>query len=1070
MRPLQLSFSGIRSYPGAVGPLDFTGKTLIAIIGDTGAGKSTILEAITLALFGNCTWTDREHKALMADGAAQMTVDFTFIHDNQRWQVRRIYHANTTPSSHLLKNIETGEQIDNARTVNRKIETLLQLGFHSFTTAVLLPQGKFDRLLTATGGERTPLLKNIFGVQAIEIMRARSSNHHDRLTDLIHQAELVRHGMLDDPAVAAAAAARDAAQAERIARQVHEHLGTLRACLQQASAARDRHAQLADASGTLEQRETRDVAGELSQISASAAELTALDAGTAHAKQEWESRRTGAREKLAAAAREGITLESLASAATLLDGLPGRLDALATDQKQLDRDATALAEQARQLEEAETTLRDMQANASSLTEERDSAASALEEYRHALGQLLDASSAALRKAIDAGQAWRDEQAGLCRLQDLQDAIVPLEAAAEAAAHELRSAEDHLAGIRSHDAAHALGEGLSPGQPCLICHRPLPADYQPPASADPAALQAADRAVKNAKKADREAAAELADTRGRAASAQLEHEKRQSATEAAQGRLERARRDAVAEMQRLARRQWGDGVRSPGERDFPAMLEAACTRLSAPEQDEQDALLSTSLSQLLAPARTLERELAAAASAASAAAGKAETDLAREAGKVSGQQKAHHEAEARLTAARKRHSDALASASRDLTALPGLVSQVLAAEPLAVTTSDVQAAQRLITERREQLVTLTQDRDKATEELEKLTATQRRLDQRHRREVTDPLQALSTYLGRWHEVLEEAVRVLPGSPMPAPTPTRPIALSEHEIGTYAAALAQADSTTRDKLSQAISAADKDARTQFGNLDDAAALVRSGQEGIPPIALPSGEQLLDPAALDPVIAAETSARELASRRRTDQETAQGQIESAASLDAAISAGNARLSAVNALRGLLGDAKFPQYLTDRRTRALLGVATGIFRRLSGGEFGFAEDFQIVSIRSGAARSPKTLSGGETFLASLALALALVELHSRSGARLGALFLDEGFGSLDADALASSLAVLQAETGGDKLVAVISHLHAVAEAVEEVMWVERRPEGSSARWLNPAERDALIREEVTSGLLSLV
>jgi len=90
------------------------------------------------------------------------------------------------------------------------------------------------------------------------------------------------------------------------------------------------------------------------------------------------------------------------------------------------------------------------------------------------------------------------------------------------------------------------------------------------------------------------------------------------------------------------------------------------------------------------------------------------------------------------------------------------------------------------------------------------------------------------------------------------------------------------------------------------------------------------------------------------------------------------------------------------------------------------------------------------ETFLASLALALALVELHSRSGARLGALFLDEGFGSLDSDALASSLAVLQAETGGYKLVAVISHPHAVAEAVEDVMWVERRPEGSSARWLD--------------------
>ena len=113
MRPLQLSFSGIRSYPGKVGPLDFTSKTLIAILGDTGAGKSTILEAITLALYGNCTWTDREHKALMAEGASQMTVDFTFAHDGQRWRVRRVFHANTTPSSHLLQNLDTDEHFDN---------------------------------------------------------------------------------------------------------------------------------------------------------------------------------------------------------------------------------------------------------------------------------------------------------------------------------------------------------------------------------------------------------------------------------------------------------------------------------------------------------------------------------------------------------------------------------------------------------------------------------------------------------------------------------------------------------------------------------------------------------------------------------------------------------------------------------------------------------------------------------------------------------------------------------------------------------------------------------------------
>ena len=148
MRPLQLSFSGIRSYPGTVGPLDFTGKTLIAILGNTVAGKSTLLEAITLGLYGNCTWTDREHKVLMAEGAGEMTVDFTFAQDGQRWRVCRVFHANTTPSSHLLQNVDTGEGTDNKRAVNHRIEALLQLRFDSFITAIFCRKGSS----TATHG------------------------------------------------------------------------------------------------------------------------------------------------------------------------------------------------------------------------------------------------------------------------------------------------------------------------------------------------------------------------------------------------------------------------------------------------------------------------------------------------------------------------------------------------------------------------------------------------------------------------------------------------------------------------------------------------------------------------------------------------------------------------------------------------------------------------------------------------------------------------------------------------------------------------------------------------------
>jgi exonuclease SbcC len=56
MRPVRLGFAGLRSYR-APAEIDFTGLELFAIIGDTGAGKSTIIEALSLALYGRKTWS-----------------------------------------------------------------------------------------------------------------------------------------------------------------------------------------------------------------------------------------------------------------------------------------------------------------------------------------------------------------------------------------------------------------------------------------------------------------------------------------------------------------------------------------------------------------------------------------------------------------------------------------------------------------------------------------------------------------------------------------------------------------------------------------------------------------------------------------------------------------------------------------------------------------------------------------------------------------------------------------------------------------------------------------------------
>jgi DNA repair exonuclease SbcCD ATPase subunit len=73
-------------------------------------------------------------------------------------------------------------------------------------------------------------------------------------------------------------------------------------------------------------------------------------------------------------------------------------------------------------------------------------------------------------------------------------------------------------------------------------------------------------------------------------------------------------------------------------------------------------------------------------------------------------------------------------------------------------------------------------------------------------------------------------------------------------------------------------------------------------------------------------------------------------------------------------------------RKQRALLGTATTLLLSLTDRRYAFADNFRILDSDTGRPRDVKTLSGAETFLASLALALALVELARRTGARVEA------------------------------------------------------------------------------------
>jgi exonuclease SbcC len=91
---VELSLTGFRSYPSQV-TIDFTGTSLTAVLGDTGAVQSSLLDAVTYALFRKSSWDAREHRQLIADGADSMTVTLTSPHDGHRWKVLRTMHAKT---------------------------------------------------------------------------------------------------------------------------------------------------------------------------------------------------------------------------------------------------------------------------------------------------------------------------------------------------------------------------------------------------------------------------------------------------------------------------------------------------------------------------------------------------------------------------------------------------------------------------------------------------------------------------------------------------------------------------------------------------------------------------------------------------------------------------------------------------------------------------------------------------------------------------------------------------------------------------------------------------------------
>ncbi|MCF6409273.1 AAA family ATPase [Pseudalkalibacillus salsuginis] len=178
MRPIHLSVSGLHSFRERQ-DIDFQSLCeggVFGIFGPTGSGKSSLLDALTLALYGKIERAANTIQGIMNHAEDQLHVSFTFELGTQqtgkRYKVERTYKKGKndsirTSTCRLIEIIhdETAVLADKERDVTSQVESILGLTITDFTRAVVLPQGKFAEFLSLKGTERRQMLQRLFHLE-----------------------------------------------------------------------------------------------------------------------------------------------------------------------------------------------------------------------------------------------------------------------------------------------------------------------------------------------------------------------------------------------------------------------------------------------------------------------------------------------------------------------------------------------------------------------------------------------------------------------------------------------------------------------------------------------------------------------------------------------------------------------------------------------------------------------------------------------------------------------------------------------------------------------------------------
>jgi exonuclease SbcC len=438
VRPLRLQLKGFTAFRDLV-ELDFTELDLFAISGPTGSGKSSLLDAMTYALYGRVERVGDQVGQLISHGQPRMAVTLEFEVGREQFRVTRTTSAKRVTKIQLERLVDgewrqAGEGSDRVREAESMIARTIGLTYDGFTRSVLLPQGKFAEFLVGDPRKRRDILTELLGLELFQRMAKRAG---ERSRDAEMQAKTMTD-MLDREYVDATPEALKGARASAKAAQKRE-----RALAEAAQRVLELLGRWQEAKRSAE------------EIQSSVEEVTRVVDLTREAAEEL-----------------GGLIDSLQEAAEAAEGLAAESEA-----------AQKAAEQ------ASTSVQETQAKLGSASD-----LSRAQGYTRSLAEAMTARETKERKHAEimgsAGGLGTALEAAKQALAASQQVLVEREV-------RLAEAEAALERARHGDLVAAVSSGLKVGDPCPVCGVPL---AKAPKKAAAGALERATRTRGAASKA------------------------------------------------------------------------------------------------------------------------------------------------------------------------------------------------------------------------------------------------------------------------------------------------------------------------------------------------------------------------------------------------------------------------------------------------------------------------------------------------------------------------------------------------------------------------------------------